>query len=310
VRKGAASAASRVAVILAILALVVPVAGCASPGSIERAQQLVRLHREQEALTTLRGHLGKHPDDLAARRLYIRVLAFTGDIDGAKREVDDLEKRMPNDPVPWIELGHAFELAHRFDEALAAYDTAASIAPNSPVGPREGGLRAARWGEPEEAAQRLAEAVRRGARDAETFHVLGLVRLNLRDLDGAEQAYKGGLAVDPKSTENLLGLATVAVMRDDPNAALSAYDAIARQRPTYAAAHLGRAWALAKLGRKSEASIALDRAVELGAPTQVADRQRKAMRSGALGPSKRDPVSPADPPGPPETHPEPRPEGP
>jgi Flp pilus assembly protein TadD len=258
---------------------------CAPQGPIERAQQLVRLHREQEALTTLRTHLTKHPDDLSARRLYIRVLAFTGDIEGAKREVEDLQARMPNDAaVPWIELGHAFELAHRFDEALAAYDTAASVAPNSPQGPREGGMRAARWGEPEEATQRLEEAIRRGAKDAEIFHVLGLARLNMRDYEGAEDAYKQGLAADPKSAENLLGLATVAVARDDAAAALVAYDRIASQRPTYAAAHLGRAWALAKLGRKVEAERALDRASELGAPAANVDKQRKAIRSGVLGP--------------------------
>jgi Flp pilus assembly protein TadD len=253
---------------------------CTPQTPIERAQQLVRLHRESEAIATLRNHLAKHPEDLTARRLYVRVLAFTGDIEGARREVDELERRMPNDPVPWIELGHAYELAHRFDEALAAYDTAASVAPGSPVGPREGGMRAARWGEPEEAVSRLEEAVRRGGRDAEVFHVLGLARLNLRDLEGAEAAYREGLTVDPRSTENLLGLATVAVVRQDAPAALAAYDAITRQRPSYAAAHLGRAWALAKLGRRAEAERALDRATELGAPRANVDKQRSALRSG------------------------------
>jgi len=281
VRKGAAQSGPVFALVY-LLAFAALAGACAPQGPVERAQQLVRLHREPEALSTLRDHLAKHPEDIPARRLYVRVLAFTGDIDGARREVAELEKRMPNDPVPWIELGHAFELAHRFDEALAAYDTAASVAPASPAGPREGGMRAARWGESEEAASRLEEAVRRGARDAETFHVLGLARLNLRDLSGAEEAYKQGLAANPKSTENLLGLATVAVVRDDAAAALAAYDAIAVEKPSYAAAQLGRAWALAKLGRKAEAERALDRAAELGAPAVNVDKQRKAIRSGAL----------------------------
>jgi Flp pilus assembly protein TadD len=230
----------------------------------------------------LHDHLARDPEDLAARRLYVRVLAYSGDMEGARREVAELEKRMPDDPTPWIELGHAFELAHRFDEALAAYDTAASAVPGSPAGPREGGMRAARWGEAEEASPRLEEAIRRGAHDGETFHVLGLVRLNLQDLDGAEQAYRRGLAADPKSTENLLGLATVAVARRDPSAALSAYDALAAQKPRYAAAQLGRAWALAKLGRRAEAERALDRATELGAPAENVEKQRRAIRAGLL----------------------------
>lgn len=257
--------------------------GCVKQTPIERAQQLVRLHRDAEAKTTLETHLAAHPDDVAARRLYVRVLAWSGDLEGAKREVSVLEKMLPDDPIPWIELGHAFELAHRFDEALAAYDTAASVAPASPLGPREGGLRAARWGEPEEAAPRLEEAVRRGANDEETFHALGLARVHVHDLDGAEDAYKRGVALNKKSTENLLGLATVAVLREDGSAALSAYDAILALLPRHAGAALGRAWALGKLGRRADAEKALDLAAELGASPEHVARQRAALRAkGAL----------------------------
>jgi len=255
---------------------------CARPGPIERAQQLVRVHREPEASALLRDHLAKHPDDLPARRLYIRVLAFAGDLEGARREVEEIDRRHPNDPTAWIEMAHAFELAHRFDEALAAYDTAASNAPNSPLGPREGGMRAARWGEAEDAAPRLEEAIRRGANDAEIFHTLGLVRVNLRDFDAAKAAYERGLAVDPKSSENLLGLATVAIMRGDTPAALAAYDSLVRAKPQYAAGHLGRAWALAKLGRRADAEHALDRAAQLGAAPANVEKLRAGIKTGEL----------------------------
>lgn len=262
-------ATSALACTLAAMAL-----GCASIGPVERAQQLVRMHREGEAIASLRAHLGKHPEDLGARRLLVRVLAFSGDLGAAKTEVAELERRMPNDPVPWIELGHAFELTHRYDEALAAYDTATSVAKTSPDGPREGGMRAARWGEPEEALPRLEEAVRRGASDGELFHALGLVRLHMKDLDGAAEAYERGFAVDPKSTENLLGLATVAVVRGDAKAALAAYDRILERKPGFAGAELGRAWALAKMGRKGDAKRAIDHAEQLGAARENVARQR------------------------------------
>lgn len=270
-------------VLLTISALALFTAGCAPVGPVDRAARLVRLHREAEALGTLRARLAEHPDDLAARRFYVRILAFTGDIEGARREVSELEKRMPGDPVPWIELGHAYELGHRFDEALAAYDAAASVAPSSPAGPREGGMRAARWGEAEDAAPRLDEAIARGAHDAETFHALGLVRLKLREPEQAEIAYRRGIAADPNATECWLGIATVAVVRNDAAGALAAYDVLASQRPAYAAAQLGRAWALAKLGRPVEANAALDRATALGAPKVNVDKQRSALR-GEAGP--------------------------
>ena len=253
---------------------VVMLGACQPPSVVDRAQQLVRLHRESEAVSLLRAHLAKKPDDIGARRLLVRVLAFEGQLDEARAEVAELERRLPNDPIPWIELGHAFELTHRYDEALAAYDTATETAPASPAGPREGGMRAARWGEPETALPRLEEAARRGASDAELFHALGLVRLHLHDLDGAADAYNKGLLADPKSTENLLGLASVAVVRADPQAALDAYDRILKQRPGYAGAELGRAWALARLGRKDDAKRAIDHAAELGAPPENVRRAR------------------------------------
>jgi tetratricopeptide (TPR) repeat protein len=188
--------------------------------------------------------------------------------------------------MPYLELGHALELAHRYDDALAAYDAAADAAPASPAGPREGGMRCARWGEVEAARPRLEEAVRRGANDGETWHALGLVRLHLGDFDGAAQAYRAGTAADPKAPESWLGLATVGVAQGDATAALVAYDQVLALRPRFAAAELGRAWALAKLGRRQEAARALDHAEELGAPAQNVARQRAALSDPTGPPNK------------------------
>lgn len=270
------------------LALALSAASCATASPVGHAQELVRKHREGEAIAYLRKELTAHPDDHASRRMLVRVLAVDGQLEAARDEVGVLASRMPGQPVPWIELGHAFELAHRFDEALASYDHAAEVAPGSPEGPREGGMRAARWGEAAEARPRLEEAVRRGARDAEIFHALGLVRLHLRDYDAAIDAYQRGVAADPRSTENLLGLATVAVVKGDAAAALAAYDRVLAQRPNFAPGELGRAWALARLGRTADAASALDRAEALGAPAKNVARQRSAL--------SRPPVPRPDPP--------------
>jgi tetratricopeptide (TPR) repeat protein len=262
------------------LFVVLLAAGCVRASATDRAQSLVRQHREEEAVATLRSDLMAHPDDVPARRLLVRLLGFTGDMPGARRETEELARRLgAGDPTPYVELGHALELAHRYDEALDAYDEAASAAPGSPAGPREGGLRTARWGEAEAARPRLEEAVRRGANDAETWHALGLVRLHLGDYDAAAEAYRAGIAADPRAPESWLGLASVAVTRGDAAGALDAYDHVLALRPRFAAAELGRAWALAKLGRREEAARALDRAEALGAPAQNVARQRAALSS-------------------------------
>jgi len=261
-----------------VLAVCTVGGGCAAPSATERAESLVRAHREEDAVALLRDRLRSHTDDLPSRKLLVRLLGLTGDLNGAHTEVAELAKRLPpGDPSPYIELGHALELAHRYDEALASYDEASTADPSRVEGPHEGGMRCARWGEAEQAEPRLEEAVRRGARDAETWHTLGLVRLHLGDLTGAEQAYRAGTAADPRAPESFLGLATVAVARGDARAAVEAYDQVLARRPRFAAGELGRAWALGKLGRRDEARAAIDRAEALGAPPGNVAKQRAAL---------------------------------
>ena len=259
---------------------------CAHASAVDRAQTLVRQHREPEAIASLRVDLARRPDDVPARRLLVRLLGLTGDMVAARAETEELAKRVgADDPTPFVELGHALELSHQYDQALEAYDAAAASAPSSPVGPREGGMRAARWGEAEWARPRLEEATRRGANDVDLWHALGLVRLHLGDLDGAEQAYRMGTALDPSAPECWLGLASVAVTRKDATGALAAYERLLMLRPRFAAAELGRAWALIQLGRRDEAAHALDHAQELGAGAAQVARQR-ALLSQPGGGSK------------------------
>jgi Flp pilus assembly protein TadD len=181
--------------------------------------------------------------------------------------------------VPWLELGHAMELAHRYDEALELYDRGAAVAPRDPAGPKTGGLRAARWGETALALPRLEEALRRNSRDAETWHALGLVRLHEGDLDGARVAYQSGLVADPGALENRIGLATIALRRGDAGGALVEYDRVLAERPRFSAGYLGRAWALVALGRLVEARAALEEGRRRGADARVVARQVKLIDS-------------------------------
>lgn len=247
---------------------------------------LTQKERYQEARDVLERHLQAEPEDVAAFRLLVRVSALMGDLGAAERVAERLAQRLDEtSPIPWIELGHAFELAHRYEEALNMYDRAADVAPADPAGPLAGGLRTARWGEYELSEPRLVEALRRDSSRAEAWHALGLVRSQRRDFVGARQAYRSGLEADKNALENRVGLATIALLLNDPEAALEQYDTLISLRPNFPDAHLGRSWALIQLSRYREAEQALETGYRLGANRAVVERQRQlleTLRSGVV----------------------------
>ncbi len=256
-----------------------------SPSPIQRAALLAERGRSVEAIRLLEDHLDAHPSAHQERKLLIRLHGSTGHLRAAVDQTERLAELLPeNSPVPWVELGHAYELAHRYDEALQAYDHASSIAPNEVLGAKRGGLRAARWGELALAEPRLAEASRRAPSDVEVWHALGLVRLGLGNFSGSRQAYTAGLAANPQALENRLGLATVALRLGEPEAALEQYEALLAARPAFTDALLGKSWSLILMGRLSSAEAALHRAETLGAAAATIARQRleieKRKRAG------------------------------
>jgi tetratricopeptide (TPR) repeat protein len=269
-----------------LVAIALGLSGCATQSDIlGQATLLVDRERYADAEALLDKRLAAHPEDVPARRLLIRVLGLKGNLGRAQQQAEALARYTgPGSPVPWVELGHAFELTHRYEEALAMYDRAAEWAPKDPLGPRTGGLRTARWGERELARPRLEEALRRDSRDAVVWHALGLVCLGLGDRRAAENAYRSGLMADPRALENHVGLATLAFMEERPDSALREYDAILAERPNHADALLGRSLALIELGRLDEAERALSQAAERGASRAVVAKQRRllaGLRAGA-----------------------------
>jgi tetratricopeptide (TPR) repeat protein len=262
-------------------ALATLISGCAfsHPDPASLARLLVSKGRGAEAADELEVDVRKHPDNVNERRLLIRVYASMGRLDRAQQHARALAQILgAASPIPWVELGYALELTHRYDEALVQYDHAAEVAPHDALGPLTGGLRAARWGELGLAEPRLMQALQRDPQNAEGWHALGLVRVQSGDLDGANDAYSAGLRADPRAVEDHVGLATVALLRGNAALALSEYDAIVSARPRLGDAQLGRAWALVKLGRLDDAQRALNHARELGASPRPLLAQERALR--------------------------------
>jgi tetratricopeptide (TPR) repeat protein len=256
--------------------------------ALDRATLLAERGQTADAIELLEAHVREHPPALDERRLLIRLHGAMSNGAAASAHAERLAELMPaSSPVPWLELGAACELSHRYDDALAAYDRAASVAPRDSSGPKRGGMRAARWGELELAEPRLSEAVRRDPSDGEAWHALGLVRTGLGQLDAARQAYTAGISADPDTLENRLGLATVALRLNEPAAALAQYDLLLEARPKFTAALLGKSWSQILMGDYGAAEATLAQAERLGADRGSIERQRVELRARAqpsLGP--------------------------
>src|SRR5262245_49489472 len=123
--------------------------------ALDRATLLAERGRTADAIAVLEGDLGEHPPAIEQRRLLIRLYGAAGNAAAGATQAERLAELLPaNSPIPWLELGAACELDHRYDDALVAYDRAALVAPTDPAGPKRGGTRAARWGELELAEPR------------------------------------------------------------------------------------------------------------------------------------------------------------
>jgi tetratricopeptide (TPR) repeat protein len=248
--------------------------------ALERATLLAERGQTADAIELLEAQVGEHPPGLDERRLLIRLYGAQGNGAAALAHAERLAELLPADsPVPWLELGAARELAHHYEDALAAYDRAANVAPADPAGPKRGGMRAARWGELALAEPRLREAVRRDPSDGEAWHALGVVCVGLGALDAARQAYATGITADPEALENRLGLATVALRLNDPAAALAQYDLLLGARPKFTDALLGKSWSLILMADYPAADAALTQAEQLGADRESIARQREELRA-------------------------------
>ena len=247
----------------------------------DRAQSLVRQHREEEAVALLRMDLGDTRTTSGAAPSGAPARLH-------RRHGRRAHRDRASSPAAAVRRSDAVHRAGARAGARPPVRRGArglrrggERSPQSPAGPREGGMRSARWGEVDAAKPRLEEAVRRGRkRRRDVARARPRCGCTWATADGAEQAYRAGTAADRRRRR--AGWA-----RDGGGGAGRRRGCAGRVRrllvlrPHFAAGELGRAWALAKLGRKDEAARALDHAEELGCPVGAA--RAPAGRAGRSG---------------------------
>jgi tetratricopeptide (TPR) repeat protein len=211
------------------------------------------------------------------------VIAREGDLDHARRLVEDGQRRHPESEALWIARARIAEMADRPDEALDAYGHALRIAPGS-AGPVLGAVTLLeRRSKRTEALELLAGYVAREPDRSPTawWRYLVLLVDSSPSEAAVEEAAEALHRLSPRHDEAMRELAARALAEDHPEIALALIGLLPRIRedvPTYLAALAGArglAEALRQLDRMPDSLVGgpLGRGrcfLELGRPAMAA----------------------------------------
>jgi len=155
----------------------------------------------------------------------------------------------PRNHRAWFHLGFAYYEQGRCDDAVRAYETAASLTPKpDPTLLADWALALDCAGRAGEAEAKLREALAI-ERHPHALTLLGRVLAKKGDLEQAMEALNEALRLNPSDANALAYRGNVYLLRQQPEPALADYEAALRLQPGDPAALKGRESALRALGR-------------------------------------------------------------
>ena len=268
------------------------------------ARAYARRGRAREALVLLNGlakPLEKAAEYHAERG---RVLLLLGRREEALRAAGEAQRLAPQNPQPYLLLGHihsqggnskaaremyakaaevdsGFAPAHMalgrlhaaekdMDAALKEFDLAAQADPQSVVVARTKAAALVQQDRAKEAVQYVEGLVKAQPREAGFQSLLGGLHSRDRRWDMAAAAYKKAVEIDPKAVEPRLGLARVALAQEREDEATAHLQAVVKERPAQPAAVL-------LLGALHERRAQYDQAIQVLEAAAKADPRQQAF---------------------------------
>ncbi len=148
--------------------------------------------------------------------------------------------------------------AGRYDDALAAFEEAASAEPKLSAAWVGRGAALGRLGRPVEAREAFGEAVRRAPDNSEAWVNMGLAALEASETAAAREAFQRAVGLDGASARGYVGLAMLAATAGDRAEVLSHLEKALRLRPTLAE-EVAREPAFSSLAREDGFRALLER---------------------------------------------------
>ncbi len=197
-----------------------------SPAELHaRALDLLVAGDTAGAITDLRAYLEARPDDAAA---LLAIGTAYAAIDHLRQAETALQRAVELGGDPFARLAHARVLARlgRRDEAAAALEEAARLAPDDARVPKELGLLRYDQRRYDEAAALLSEAIARAPDDARAHYALGVVHEARKDVGAAVAAYRAAVRRDPALLDARRTLADALASLGEHEAAIAELEAV------------------------------------------------------------------------------------
>jgi len=174
-----------------------------------------------------------------------------------------IEKYRPDRMEFYLQLADAWKDSGQIDKALPLYEEAVRRQPDSLIALQRLGFSLRSLGQLARAAEILKRALAVDARDAATWHQLGLVYLGQCSTSDGLAAFQKAIDLDPDMSEAHNSLGGVRLEGGDLSRAEPAFREAIRIQPDYAEAHSNLASVLASAGRIGEARSHFETAIRL-----------------------------------------------
>ena len=224
------------------------------------------------------------PEGVAPLMELSNVLAARGERAEAVEHLRRARQAQPNDPATLHNIGERLRQAGRRDEALASYREALSIDPDFASAHVGIGAALLDLERHDEALASLERGISldAGAPTAAAAHYLaGRTLLGLGRDDEAAAHFERAIERDPNHAEALDHLALWRFGRQEYEQALALYRAHANLIPDDPIVHANTGVTLYFLGRREEALVSLERALQLDPNHETARRLATELREGA-----------------------------
>ncbi|GEM_PF-3562025 len=205
--------------------------------SVEELNKALELGVEEWAVDEARSRLSKFEKVIAdfqealGHAVLATALLERKDYDGAIHEFRITGDLVPQDPSSRISIGQVYETLGRGEEAIAAYQEAATASPQSPHPFTYLGEYYEKNKELEKARTAYQTAIERGPRAAEPLVRMGTLLYEQKEFEKAQENYEKALKLDPRQVEAHFYLAQIFEQQGQDEMAIIEYKQVVEVLP-------------------------------------------------------------------------------